>query len=152
MNWARILLTPLGLVLLAWGLVVPMLGLFGAEATATVTATRRLNYERNEPLRNRFNYTINYEFAVPDGRTFEGTTMMLGDFSKVPALLKAQPFRVRYAPFWPVISAPAIQARPNIEHPIVAGVGWLLAFGLWRRKPLRRSNAKRGGKGTGPAN
>lgn len=151
MNWPRILLTPLGLVLMAWGIVTPTLGLFGTETTGSVTDTRRLNYERNEPLRNRFNYSVNYRFSTRDGRVIDGTTNMLGSFSKVPALQKDHSLQIRYFPVWPAINSPSIQARPNIEHLVVLIAGWLLAFGLWRRKKSRKSrNAGRGSRSTPP--
>ncbi|HPQ23782.1 MAG: hypothetical protein KDI22_08150 [Gammaproteobacteria bacterium] len=151
MNWPRILLTPLGLLLMAWGTVTPVLGLFGTETTGRVTDTRRLNYERNEPLRNRFNYSINYRFSTRDGRVVDGTTNMLGSFSKVPALRQDHALQIRYFPIWPVINSPSIQARPNIEHLVVLIGGWFLAFGLWRRKKSgRRSSAGRGSRSLPP--
>lgn len=151
MSVARLLLGLLGAVLMAWGIGVPLLGLFGSEAPATVTHVRRLLAERNEALRNRFDYSVSYRFTLPDGRTVEGTTNMVGDYANAPGLRAAQPFRVRYAPFWPRLNTPSIQARPNLEHLIVTGVGWMLAFGLWRGGRKRKGGGKpRKGKANGP--
>jgi hypothetical protein len=79
-------------------------------------------------------------------RPLEGATYLPGDYANVPALHRARPFRVRYCPHWPQFNVPSIQARPNLEHLIVTGVGWMLAFGPWRRKTRKRKKAGTGSR------
>lgn len=135
---AQLFLRGLGAVLLAWALVTPALGLFGAETTAAVTNVRRQGGERGEALPNRYTFIVSYRFVLPDGRVVESSTQMIGDFANIPALHAEQPLRVRYVPAWPALNSPSIQARPNLEHLLVAIVGCVLLFGLWRARPRQR--------------
>jgi len=131
----------LGAALLLWGLSMPMLGLFGAETDATVIHIRRQGGERGEALPNRYTFIVSYRFVTRDGRSVESSTQMIGDFANIPALRSAQPLKVRYLPISPRLNSLSVQARPNIEHLLVAAVGWVLMIGLWRGKTKHRNDA-----------
>jgi hypothetical protein len=141
-----VFLRGLGAALLAWALFTPALGLFGRETDASVTHVRRQGGERGEALPNRYTFIVSYRFVLPDGRVVESSTQMIGDYANIPALHAARPLQVRYVPLWPWINSLSIQARPNLEHLLVAVVGWVLLFGLWR-KPGGRGGANRRKKG-----
>ncbi|PLX61796.1 hypothetical protein [Sedimenticola selenatireducens] len=59
---------------------------------------------------------------------------MLGTSFSIPTLHAPGLVKVRYLPLFPHLNTLERQATPNLEHLIVAGVGYLLAFGLWRKK------------------
>ncbi len=136
------LLRILGAVLMLWGLSIPMLGLWGAQTDATVTQIRRQGGERGEAIPNRYTFIVSYRFVTADGQMIENSTQMIGDFANVPALQTAQPLKVRYLAQWPRFNSLTLQARLNIEHLIVAAVGWLLMIGIWRGKAKHRIDAQ----------
>jgi hypothetical protein len=150
MRVAQLFLRGLGAALLAWALLTPLLGLFGSETEATVTHVRRQGGERGEALPNRYTFIVSYRFAMPDGRVVESTTQMIGDYANIPALHAARPLLVRYVPIWPSINSLSIQAQPNLEHLLVAVVGWILLFGLWRRMSGATVGANRGNRRARP--
>lgn len=135
------LLRLLGTVLMLWAFCIPMLGLWGAQTDATVTQIRRQGGERGEAIPNRYTFIVSYRFVTKDGETIENSTQMVGDFANIPALQTAQPLKVRYLAQWPRFNSLSLQTRPNIEHLVVAAVGWLLMFGLWRSKAKHRIDA-----------
>ncbi|PLY16999.1 MAG: hypothetical protein C0631_00225 [Sedimenticola sp.] len=134
----RIFLTLLGLLLMAWGLGIPLLGLIGETADATVTHARRQGGERDEALPNRYNYVVSYRFTLANEETVEGFTHVVGSPFSLPAGYGGKEFKVRYLAAFPALNTPAQQASLNLEHVIVAAVGYLLAFGLWRKKAKRK--------------
>ncbi|MCW8883183.1 MAG: hypothetical protein OQK92_12750 [Sedimenticola sp.] len=140
----RILLTLLGLVLMAWGIVTPMVGLFGETTDALITHVRRQGGERNEVIPDRYTHVISYRFTLPDKQTVEGFSYVLGPSFSImtphaPGLIK-----VRYLPLIPQMNTLEYQAYPNLGHLIVLAVGYLLAFGLWREKKTKKARRRVG--------
>lgn len=131
---SRILLRLLGLILMAWGIAMPLLGLVGETADATVTHVRRQGGERNEALPNRYTYIIDYQFSLPPRQQINGFSYVLGSSYGIPSSQGGKQVKVRYMPLFPHLNTLEKQANPNLEHLIVLGVGYLLAFGLWRNR------------------
>ncbi|MCW8944215.1 MAG: hypothetical protein OQL27_05520 [Sedimenticola sp.] len=140
----RILLTLLGLVLMAWGVVTPMVGLFGETTDARVLSVRRQLGERNEALPNRYTHVISYRFTLPNQQSIEGFSYVLGTSFSVATNHALGLVKVRYLPLIPQINTLEKQAYPNLEHLIVIAVGYLLAFGLWRKKKPKKGRRRVG--------
>ena len=138
----RVLLTLLGLTLMAWSVVTPLAGLLGETTDARVTDVRRQLGERNETIPDQYTHVISYRFTLPDRQTVDGFAYVLGSSFSIPSRYGSGLVKVRYLPIFPQINTLEGHAKPNLGHLIVLGVGYLLAFGLWRKR--RR---KGGGKG-----
>lgn len=122
----RLFLGALGLLLLAWGLGMPMVAWLGAEAPGTITHVRRQLGDRGEAIPNRYSYAISYEFRLPDGRIAQGSTYRVGDYFSPGKLAKGSAVQVRYLPGLPVISEVQWHWAAAVEHGIVAAVGGVL--------------------------
>jgi hypothetical protein len=130
---ARVVLSALGILLMAWGIGSPLLALFGAEAEGRITYIRRQLGDRGEALPNRYAYAITYEFRLPDGTVRAGTSQRIGDFFSPGRLGVGSRVSVHYAPFAPSLSAMDWRIGSLIENIVVVTVGALL---VWL--PLRR--------------
>lgn len=142
----RVFLGALGLLLLTWGLGMPLVACLGAEAPGTITHVRRQLGDRGEAIPNRYSYAISYEFLLPDGRLAQGSTYRVGDYFSPGTLAKGSAVRVRYLPGFPLISEVQWHWAAVVEYGIVAAVGGVLLHLATRgdsgRKPTRRT--KRG--------
>lgn len=141
----RILLTLLGLILMAWGVITPLVGLLGETTDARVVHVRRQLGERNEAIPNRYTHVISYRFTLPNRQSVEGFSYVLGTSFSIPTLHAPGLVKVRYLPLLPHLNTLERQATPNLEHLIVAGVGYLLAFGLWRKKSSGKGRKRKAG-------
>ncbi len=119
---------------MAWGIVTPMVGLFGETTDAKVLSVRRQLGERNEALPDRYTHVISYRITLPNQQSIEGFSYVLGTSFSVATNHAPGLVKVRYLPLIPQINTLEKQAYPNLEHLIVLAVGYLLAFGLWRKK------------------
>ncbi len=122
----RVFLGALGLLLLAWGLGMPLVAGLGAEAPGTITHVRRQLGDRGEAIPNRYSYAISYEFRLPDGRLAQGSTYRVGDYFSPGLLTKGRAVQVRYLPGLPAISVVQWHWAAMLEHGVVAAVGGLL--------------------------
>jgi len=143
----RVFLVALGALLLAWGAGESLIGLFGAEATGSVTSMRRQLGDRAEALPNRYAYSIGYAFRLPDGTRIEGTSQRIGDFFS-PKLGQGSLVRVRYVPLFPRLSVMEWGIGSLIEALIVAAVGVVLIRLGWRpgrkvKRPVGRTGRRR---------
>lgn len=143
----RFFLGALGLMLLAWGLGMPMVAWLGAEAPGTITHVRRQLGDRGEAIPNRYAYAISYEFRLPDGSLAQGNTYRVGDYFSPGKLAKGSAVQVRYLPGFPFISEMQWHWAAVVEHGIVAAVGGLLLH-LAARGDLNRHRPRR--QKTGP--
>ena len=140
---ARLALALLGMVLLLWGLGMPLVAWLGAEAPGTITHVRRQLGDRGESIPNRYSYTISYEFRLPDGRLAQGNTSRVGDYFSLRFLTQARSVQVRYVPGFPFISEVQWHWAAMVEHGIVAAVGGVLLYlaargGADRHRPRRK--------------
>ncbi|BBF91617.1 hypothetical protein BLTE_03020 [Blastochloris tepida] len=139
----RLALAALGILLVAWGLGMPLVATFGAEAEGRVTHVRRQGGERGEAVPNRYTYAIAYEFRLPDGTLAEGVTQRVGD-AFAPRLSEGgRPLKVRYLPSFPRISTLGWRWENAIENLIVAAVGSLLIVLPWRSRKGAEKRARR---------
>lgn len=140
----RVFLGVLGLLLLAWGLGMPLVAWRGAEAPGTITHVRRQLGDRGEAIPNRYFYTISYEFRLPDGSLAQGHTSRVGDYFSPRYLTQGSSVQVRYVPGFPFISEAQWHWAAVVEHAIVALVGAvLLRLALQRGTPRKQSRRKR---------
>lgn len=141
---ARCLLGALGISLMAWGIGMPIVALFGAEAQGQITQVRRQLGDRGEAIPNRYAYVISYEFRLPDGTLAVGVTHRTGDYFSPRWLTKGKVVQVRYLPGLPRISEVDWQWGAAVECLIVAAVGWLLVYLPWIKKiPTKPKISKR---------
>ena len=122
----RLFLGALGLLLLVWGLGMPMVAWLGAEAPGTITHVRRQLGDRGEAIPNRYSYSISYEFRLPDGSLVQGSTYRVGDYFSPGKLAKGSAVQVRYLPGFPFISEMQWHWAAAVEHGIVAAAGGVL--------------------------
>lgn len=122
----RVFLGTLGLLLLAWGVGMPLVAWLGAEAPGKITHVRRQLGDRGESIPNRYSYTISYEFRLPDGRLAQGTTSRVGDYFSPRYLTQGSPVKVRYVPGFPFMSEVQWHWAATVEHCIVAVAGGVL--------------------------
>jgi hypothetical protein len=130
----RLALSALGFVLVAWGLGMPMIALFGAEAEGRVTHIRRQGGERGEAVPNRYTYAISYEFRLADGTRVEGSTQRVGDAVSPRLPAGGRSVEVRYLPGFPRLSTFGWRWENAIENLIVAAVGAVLIVLPWRSR------------------
>ena len=133
----RFFLGALGLLLLAWGLGMPLVAWLGAEAPGTITHVRRQLGDRGEAIPNRYSYAITYKFRLPDGRIAQGSTYRVGDYFSPGKLAKGSAVQVRYLPGFPAISEVQWHWAAAVEHGIVAAVGGVLLHLAVRGGPSR---------------
>ena len=138
----RCFLGALGLMLLAWGLGMPLVAWLGAEAPGTVTHVRRQLGDRGEAIPNRYSYAISYEFRLPDGSLAQGSTYRVGDYFSPGKLAKGSAVQVRYLPGFPFVSEVQWHWAAAVEHGIVAAVGGVLLH-LAARGDLHRHRSRR---------
>jgi hypothetical protein len=120
------LLSALGILLMAWGIAAPLVALAGAEAQGRITHVRRQLGDRNEVIPNRYAFAITYEFRLPDGALWTGTSQRIGDFFSPGRLGVGSPVTIRYAPFAPGLSVMDWTLGSFIENIFVAAVGAIL--------------------------
>ncbi len=124
----------MGLILASYAVVAPMLGFFGAKATAHITDIRRCRGERNEAVRNRYDYGVGFYFKLPNGERVEGGTTVVG--SSYSAGIAKGPATVYYFPAWPRIHVLEREAGLTWDKPILLAVGIaLVVIALKKEKP-----------------
>ncbi|MDD4796162.1 MAG: hypothetical protein PHO66_00135 [Eubacteriales bacterium] len=98
-----VLMTLLGLALIAMGTSRIVLGFAGERATGIVTSIRREGGERDEAVPNRYSYSVGYEFVLDDATIVSGNTKVIG--SATGTGISAGPIAVRYFKVCPSINA-----------------------------------------------
>ena len=135
----RVFLALLGSVLLLWGVGMPLVQWFGAEAPGTITQVRRQLGDRGEAIPNRYTYTIAYEFRLPNGQTEQGHTQRVGDYFSPRDMAVGKVVRVRYVPALPWVSSISSHWKASLEHGIVAAVGVVPVALALRPVPHRKT-------------
>jgi hypothetical protein len=118
--------------------------MFGTPAMGTITDVRRQGGERNETIRNQYNYGVGYYFKLPDGRQIEGGATVVG--SSYSSGVTKGPSPVRYLKAWPRINTLERYNRLSIGNIIMGAVGVVLIVLAWKpqkAKKSRKSAAKK---------
>jgi len=139
-----VFLTLLGLILFTYAAGTPLLKIFGTRALGTITDVRRQGGERNETMRNQYNYGVGYYFKLPDGRRIEGGATVVG--SSYSSGVAKGPSPVRYLKAWPRINILERYTRFSIGNIIMGAAGVLLMVLAWKpqkAKKSRKSSAKK---------
>ena len=132
-----IFLSLLGLILVAYAAGAPLLKIFGTRTMGTITDVRRQGGERNETVRNQYNYGVGYCFKLPDGRQIEGGATVVGSSYSSGVTKGLSP--VRYLKAWPRINLLEKYNRFSIGNIILGAVGVLLiVLGLEAQKAEKK--------------
>lgn len=138
-TWAlSIFLGSMGLLLLGYASLGPLLGVIGTRTVGTITVVRRQGGERNEMIRNRYDYGVGYHFVAASGQTIQGSATLVGTSYQPPGL--PGPVAIRYLEAFPRIHLIESLTRISMGNAILIGVG-LLLINLARsrlRQPPRR--------------
>ena len=137
-----LLLTLIGLILITYAVGAPLLKLFGTRTMGTITDVRRQGGERDETIRNQYNYGVGYHFTLPDGRRIEGGATVVGKSYTSGIAKGASP--VRYLAAWPRINILERHTRISMGNGILAAVGVLLIVVVF--KPSKGRNKARGSR------
>jgi len=127
----------MGLLLAGYAVFAPLLKVIGTRTIGVITEVRRQGGERDETIRNRYNYGVGFYFTLPDGRKIEGGATVVG--SAFSAGIPKGPVAVRYLPACPRIHLLERFTRFSLNHVVLCGVGALImALALKRPKIKKR--------------
>ena len=121
-----------GLLLVLYGTLIPLLPLIGARADGEITVVRRELGDRQDPVANRYSYSVGYEFALPDGRIIPGNTKTIG--SAVSSGISKGKSAVFYLPALPYVNALERDTRFDLGKVAILAAGALLCFVAVTRK------------------
>ncbi len=119
----------IGVLALAWGGALVVLGVAGDSATPRNVQARRTGGERDEATPNRYTYSIGYEFVTRDGTVVPGHAQAIGSSTSVKT-----PRKILYLASLPWINAPEDHCGLNIYPASLLAVGGLLTWPLVRRR------------------
>jgi len=136
---SRIFISFLGAGFILWGTSVIALGILGKKTTAVITNIRREQGERNEAIRGRYTYIISYSFTLPDGKTVDGYTRMIGNSVFLKADGKSVR-AVRYFNHMPFINALEDDTKSPAGPLIIIATGFFLIYIInrGRKKSLKK--------------
>lgn len=117
----------IAIMLIIFGMVRVTLGFIGEKDTAIITSIRRQGGERNDPVPNRYNYSIGYTFTLPDGKKVDGFTYKIGNavYVKVSGS-NTSTTTIRYLTALPQINAPESDTGFSMGNFIIIGAGILV--------------------------
>ncbi len=137
----RILLTILGIAMIALGAGRLALGIVGEQGIAVITSIRRQGGELTTVAKpGRYFYHIGYSFNLPDGRIIDGWTARIGDSTYIKADGKST-MTVRYLKVLPVVNTPESSTRLSLGQPVLIGLGIFLIVVMNRdmnRKKIKK--------------
>ncbi len=130
----RITVFAVGLLLALYGALMPLLPFIGARANGEITVIRRELGDRQDPLPNRYSYSVGYEFPLPDGRIISGNTKTIGSATSAGVVKGTS--GVYYLPALPYVNALEKDARFDLGKIVLlaAGIFLCLASGRGRIK------------------
>ena len=134
----------MGMTLASYAVVAPTLGFFGAKATAFITDIRRCHGERNEAVRNRYDYSVGFYFKLPNGERVEGGTSVVGN--AYSAGIAKGPATVCYFPAFPRIHVLEREAGLSWDKPILLAVGIALVGIALKKQNMRPTKKQRAAK------
>lgn len=102
-----------------------VLGLIGEKDTAVITSIYRQGGQRNESIPNRYTYSVNYSFKLPDGSIEDGFSYKIGDAIYVKASGSSLT-PVRYLKAFPALNALESDTTVSAGKFVLIAVGVLL--------------------------
>lgn len=120
----RLVLGTVGLLLLLYAVLIPLLGVLGERTIAQVNVVRRELGDRQDPIANRYSWAVGFEFRLPDGRLIPGNTKVIGSDSN--AGIAKGPHPVRYFSSFPYLNALEQDTRLDGGKFVMLGFGSLL--------------------------
>ena len=127
----RLLLLSIGLLLLLYGLITPLLPHIGQRARGEITSIRRELGDRQAPVADSYSYAVGYEFTLPDGRVVYGNTKVIG--SSISAGIPKGTTRVYYLPALPWVNALERDTRPDMGKVAILAAGAVLCLAALRK-------------------
>lgn len=143
------LILVVGILALAWGGALIVLGFVGESATPRNVQARRTGGERDEATPNRYTYAIGYEFVTRDGTVVSGHAQAVGSSTSVET-----PRRIRYLASIPRINAPEDHCGIALYPLALLAIGglffWLVARGQNKPRTARPPPRARRKAGASP--
>ena len=136
----RLLLFSVGLLLLLYGVVTPLLPYLGQRTQGEITSVRRELGDRQDPMPNSYSYSVGYEFALPDGQVVHGNTKVIG--SSFSAGIPKGKAGVYYLPAFPYLNALERDTRPDMGKIAIVAAGALLCLAAFRNGGVRASRRR----------
>lgn len=141
----NLLLVFIGIVLLLYGAMMPLLSAIGIRTQGEITVIRREDGERDEAVPNRYSYSVGYEFALDDGTIICGNTKVIGNAYSAGISKGVAP--VRYLKVFPYINALEADTEFSIGTIILLVAGAFLIVFVIRAgtkvRPKERSRKKK---------
>ena len=132
----RVVLTLLGIVLIAYGLFNTLFGVLGTETSAQVTQVQPQGKYNDKALTGgRGTVEVSYTFTLSDGRTFSGksTYGTNVDYSDPDNAAALKTISIHYLSFWPQISKASVLTGFQADTLVFPIVGLLLILMInWR--------------------
>lgn len=117
----KIFLIIIGIGLLLYGMMMPLLSVIGDRTLGAITVVRREGGERDEAIPNRYSYSVGYEFLLDNGTVISGNTKAIGNAYNA-GISKGQA-SIRYLKIFPHLNALESDTDPSIVHVILLAVG-----------------------------
>ena len=119
-----------GAAFVLYGVVMPILPYAGTRTEAEITTVRRELGDRQDPLPNRYSWSVGYEFALPGGTVVHGNTKVIG--SSYSAGIAKGPAVAHYLPALPWVNALERDTRPDMGKAVMVAAGALLCIAALR--------------------
>ncbi len=135
--FARILLAFIGILLLLYGTMMPLLSMIGEKTWGEITVVRREGGERNVAVPNRYTYSVGYEFSLDNGAIVYGNTKVIGN--AYSAGIPMGRTAIRYLKVFPHLNALEQDARLSIGTVILMAAGILLLVVALRKRDKKKN-------------
>ena len=119
-----------GAAFVLYGVVMPILPYAGTRTEAEITTVRRELGDRQDPMPNRYSWSVGYEFALPGGTVVHGNTKVIG--SSYSAGIAKGPAVAHYLPALPWVNALERDTRPDMGKAVMVAAGALLCIAALR--------------------
>lgn len=128
----KIIIGITGLLFLLYGIFLTTLWLAGTPTQAKITSFRREMGERNETIRNRYDYVYAYEFKVA-GKTHSGNSKKVQDsvFLKNDGNTVIKVYYLKCCPF---LNCPELDFTPQYKLLIYFGIAAVLFYFVSKMK------------------
>lgn len=129
----RIIISAVGVALIAIAIVNLILFFFGKTAIVDVSTRRVGGVHTNRPASQRYEYSLDYTFVDAKGTKYNGHTTRYGSDLSVNT-----DKRVYYFTFAPFISSLEKEVEPNLSQPLFILIGVFLISVMNKKKNKSR--------------
>ena len=114
----------IGLLLILFGIRMPLAMLFGEQTSARVTSVSRRIDRSSDQM--EYNFDINYQFLTNGGKTVSGSYTISNVYNQSKLPSEGSVIQVKYVPALTFVNVPVAQDRFGIGSLILIGLGILL--------------------------